>query len=73
MSCIVQECKEKRNPNANAASLIKSGVQKLISLEITTKVTYKIHFCLVPQEPNEELLPPMRLRMPSPGHGLDDG
>jgi len=73
MSFIAQDCKEKRNPNVNEASFIKSEEQKLTSLEITIKVTAKLDFCLVPQKPNEELQPPMRLRMPCPGRELDDG
>lgn len=36
-------------------------------------MTYKLIFCIVLQEPNEELLPLMRLRIPYPGYGLDDG
>lgn len=73
--CLVlsKNVKKKRNPNANAASFIKSEVQKFRSLAITIKVTYKINFCSVPQEGNEELPPTMKLRLPCPGHGLDNG
>lgn len=72
MSCIAQECKEKRNSNANIVYFIKSEVQKLTGLEIN-KLTENFHFHLVSQEPNEESLPSMRLKMPCPGYGLRDG